>query len=371
MKAIAVGILLGFSVLAEATIFGKDDRKFNPSIEMPYSPVGKINDCTGVLVDRDLVLTVRHCVIDYHTGEIIKAEWAKNIFHPGAAGGRSMDPTRVKHIHWLGTDKQLWGENNTDQDWAILELEDPIGDEYGWMEIKPITKLTEEVLGGRSGHEKPMYSMASYSWDRGKGNNLVVQEPRNGVGGCAFYDERDLFDTEAHQRSHALHDCDSGPGASGAPIYKMEIDPKDGKLKPFIYAMEVGAFAEEGQAGDAFNVPMRPDISKERSMSFINRAAKPTFFYAKFRLLQKNREQERRYPTRFETDYFNNPANFPEWLYKEMSLKPAPRNEDGTLVNDPERLVELGRDPYHEKRRRKPTDQPKVTRNGIKREEEK
>lgn len=348
MKPFLLFSILIHSVTSFGTIFGKDDRKFNPAVDSPYQAVGKINDCTGVLIDRDLVLTVRHCVLTAGKNEIIKEKWADYIFHPGAYGGSSLDPVRVKHVHWLGT-KALWGKDNTDQDWAILELEKPVGEEYGWMQIKPVAYISKEVTGGRPGEEKAHFSMASYSADRGKGGTLSVQEPRNGTGGCSLYAEDFRFNSEHRERSEVLHDCDSAPGSSGAPIYKMEIDPKDGQLKPYIYAMEVGAFSDPGKSGHDGNVPVKPDISEERTFTYANRAAKTTFFYAKYRLLQIDREKEKLNPTFFITDYHNIPANLPEFLYKELNIKPAARNDDGSLFFDPEELYRLGKDPYHEK----------------------
>lgn len=130
------------------------------------SPEGKKYTCTGSLIGKDTVITAGHCL----------ARNASNIsFTPGLNHNESPFPITLATQVWY--DKNF-NQKLPGQDWGIIKLDTPIGNEIGWFGMKTPTNTELEqhnaaaTIIGYPG-DKPADSM----WrGRDKITNVTEQE---------------------------------------------------------------------------------------------------------------------------------------------------------------------------------------------------
>ena len=195
--------------IATRSVIGQDQRQPMMSRDYPWSTVGKVvgwtgknqkYSCTGTLISASHVLTNSHCV--YDKGKLAK----KLVFLPNLINGRlkkKTDYAVVKEV-FAGTKNS---EEDSADDWAILLLDKPLGDKYGYLKWKSLslTKLKD--------YQKKLF-VTGYSVDypdpkiygdlqAGKGETAGVHI------GCSVVGELDgMF----------VHDCDTNSGASGSAL---------------------------------------------------------------------------------------------------------------------------------------------------------
>lgn len=191
-------------------IIGEDQRLPMMSREYPWSTVGKIvmvskdkneYSCTGTLIGKSLVITNAHCVYD-ESGKLFPNIY----FLPNLINGRLRTKNDVASVRNI-----LAGTNNPNlrsaDDWAILELDKPLGEKYGFLRWRtvPLALLQRyknrlAVAGYASDYPDPKaYSELS----AGKGFTAGVHLK------CSVLGELDGM---------LVHDCDTNPGASGSAL---------------------------------------------------------------------------------------------------------------------------------------------------------
>lgn len=167
-------------------VFGADDRVALTSTRYPWRTIGKIDSgCTATLVGKNLALTAAHCVLEGGSLRYI------GNFRPNYIDGMSADSSWVKRV-WWGT---RYPDSNRGDDWAILQLDDNLGDTYGWM--------------GVASESRTYVTMAGYSGDFKGGQTAGVHVD------CRFRDTLGSF---------WLHDCDTSRGSSGGPMFYLNGD---------------------------------------------------------------------------------------------------------------------------------------------------
>jgi protease YdgD len=204
---------LGGSVRA---IINDDGRTPMLSDRYPWSAIGRVdwvNDrgdvvsaCTGTLVGVDLVLTNAHCLIDEATDEPTAYRLR---FQPNLRRGRADVSAQV--VDYTYGDSPYTGL--AADDWALLRLNQPLGDTYGYLGWRSLDFTDDALVEETAGK----VSIVGYAGDFPTERLRNFGEPGETAGlsdGCSVLlvvSDGDLADT-------LIHDCDTNAGASGGPI---------------------------------------------------------------------------------------------------------------------------------------------------------
>jgi protease YdgD len=172
---------------------GADTRVPMLDHSFPWSAIGRVmldegngwaGRCTGTMVGRYVMVTAAHCVLS--NGAIHSVT-----FQPNYANGQSAG---IASSIWINVGTL---SPNTDRanDWAVVELNQPLGDSQGFMGIRNI-----------DGARFPInVEYAGYSQDFENGNVAGFESL------CQIHEE--------FQQQIFGHDCSSDPGGSGGPLF--------------------------------------------------------------------------------------------------------------------------------------------------------
>jgi protease YdgD len=173
--------------------FGRDDRVLVPVNQMPWRMMGTLlmdtgESCTATLIARDVIVTAAHCI--HSEGNRVNAA-ARFTTADGQSNARVtaylIDP-RFNYQRFNTTD-EIDG-----MDWALLRLDQPLGDRVGFAGVR---NLTGE---GRAVALATDLQQAGYSWDTGE--NL------SGNLRCRM--------VVVHNDNTFAHECDTTRGDSGS-----------------------------------------------------------------------------------------------------------------------------------------------------------
>ncbi len=235
------------------TVFGNDDLIKITNTDYPWRTIVKIKtkdsvgklsyECTGTLVGPDLLLTASHCLQDENGNMSTDIK-----FLPAYVDGKGPVIVTADRI-WFGTEK--YRENFKD-DYALVRLNVPLGDTYGYMGVKNLESETLKSWG-------PALSAAGHAADFGDGKSASVHN------GCSITSESDDI---------VYSDCDWNAGASGGPIFSMF------EGKPFI----VGVISHSASQKDGSRYPNGTPYSNE----IANALVKTSRFFDKYLELKGN-----------------------------------------------------------------------------------
>lgn len=195
-------------------VFGDDDRRpvSDPSL-YPYSAVGLLRwsdslSCTASLIADKFIVTAAECALDAD-GNVRKSSFANPKFLPGyginkggdgaAASAADDKAALVVKVHKQSDYWKKWTQNT----YVILELDAPIGQAYGVLQLPSLADLDQSA-------GKTEVQIAGYD---DKALDLTTASMQYAKCTCYFPSE---FNGPQYM---LLHDCDtSGSGSPGSPL---------------------------------------------------------------------------------------------------------------------------------------------------------
>lgn len=197
-------------------IIRRDDRIPMISRKYPWSAIGRIvgksaNDnlytCTGTLIAENVVLTNSHCVIDPKTYQPSN----RVAFLPNVINGKlqNNNDIAVAEKVFYGTDFTEDNITNQKKDWALIQLNKPIGRKYGYLGW---TSLPSSTLI----KNQKKFIFVGYSSDFPNPKKRGYEFLSGGSGWTASFQEN--CSIVGDKQNILLHNCDTTSGSSGGPI---------------------------------------------------------------------------------------------------------------------------------------------------------
>lgn len=200
-------------------IVGNDDRlpvKYQGYF--PWSAIGRIDwvrsdgqeigQCTGTLVGRDLILTNSHCLGFFDEND--QFQLVEMLFKPNLVQGVFTEDDKATVIDRVfGWDNDF---NSDSEDWALLRIDKPLGDTYGYLGWRQLDLADPSVLSALQNQVR----LAGYSGDYPSSQQRddydlggIEMETAGIHLGCNL---------EGIFEGVILHSCDTTFGASGSSI---------------------------------------------------------------------------------------------------------------------------------------------------------
>jgi hypothetical protein len=174
--------------------------------------------CSATIIYNDLVLTNRHCIGVTSSNELPAGFWSNTYMEIGYTQSVYNYKAYFGRIRW----------STTNNDYAILQLLEPIGDYTGWPGIQ-FTSIWNFV------NTEKTISYVGYSG--------ILSGDAGGVFQCKT--RNGLFDFD-----DVHHDCDATRGSSGSALMTGFNNPQTSgsSASPYIIALNYGEYRDGGSS---------------------------------------------------------------------------------------------------------------------------
>jgi protease YdgD len=218
VKAIHVHLCL--CLLLPAPAAAGDALRVNvPAADWPWSAIGRVNAvhgwCTGVLVGPKLAVTAAHCLWNRRTRRPMPVESLR--FAAGWDRGEYLEVSPVTRYRlapgWSFAAMERYGPAAAANDWALLDLEKPIGTAAGMIALGSEPAVGRRISTVGYGQHRKHVPTAEIGC-------RVVGRDRSGLW---------------------LHDCEAVHGDSGGPVITwVDGAPRLAGIQVASLAMEDG-----------------------------------------------------------------------------------------------------------------------------------
>lgn len=227
-------------------IIGPDDRYPVLSRQYPWSAMGRLEwrdrgqtttTCTATLIAPDAILTNSHClkylrynsdIRDFDEYFLDSNQYrrllsmddgqSKMVFKPSLIQGQSLDAANVISFE-AGWTAQY---QNSADDWAVLKLDQPLGNFYGYLGWRYLDFTDPNVVSRAA--EK--IHLLGYAGDFPTPALRQHGNPSETAGIDLACSVIGVWPSGTPFAGTLAHDCDTNPGASGGPILAKFNDNK-------------------------------------------------------------------------------------------------------------------------------------------------
>lgn len=225
-------------------IIGRDERYPVLSRQSPWATMGRLewrdrgqvtSTCTATLIGPSSILTNSHCLTylrynestqDFDEYFITPDRYSrllslddgqsKMVFKANMIEGQSLDEANVISFEagWSVEDQ------NAVDDWAVLKLDKPIGNDYGYMGWRYLDFTDPDVV---SAVFEKIY-LLGYAGDFPTERMREFGNPTETAGVDVACSIVGVWPQGSPYEGTLAHDCDTNPGASGGPIFAKFSD---------------------------------------------------------------------------------------------------------------------------------------------------
>ena len=220
------------SLVEKISVFTTDKRQPLDETSDLFKKVGVVNGgpngmlCSAQLIGPNLVLTAAHCIVDASSN--VSTDF---IYYAGYNSGKFITKSKVIKA-WVGTTMPVTVSGQP-LDWAILKIEERLGDRFGWFEFHQY-----------HGSEWSMYdrlrneiSLVAHHNDKAQGRSAIIER---GCGSRLMYG------------GLIRHTCSMTMGSSGGALLLTHKDQQSGKMVERIVALNI--------AGENDSIPREFDF---------------------------------------------------------------------------------------------------------------